>query len=480
MALKQLRVRFAPSPTGLLHIGSVRTALFNWLFARHHKGKFILRIEDTDLRRSNSQLLDSILEDLKWLGLDWDEGPYFQSQRLDLYRHWVQLLLKKKAAYYCFCTPEELVSRGAEAFKKKKSHGYDGRCRDIDQRLLSQYEKEGKKKVVRFRVPEGVTRVNDLIRGEVKFDNRLLDDFIIMKSDGMPVYNFAVVVDDHLMNITHVLRGEEHLSNTPRQLLIYQALELQPPLFGHLPIILDEQRRKLSKREGATFLREYRAMGFIPEALLNFLALLGWSPKDGRELLSISELITEFSIKGISSSPAVFNLEKLRWMNSQHIKLKENRELLSLLWPYFQKAGYIGNEKCEYHYEYFYKLIEIYKERITTFSQFIEDVRYCFQEKIEFDPQAAERFLQGDGVWELLDEFSAILESCPFVEDALEEALRSFAMKKNIKAANIIHPLRVVLTGKAASPGIFEVMSLLGKERTIARIKWAKEFFAGK
>lgn len=476
-----VRVRFAPSPTGKLHIGSVRTALLNWLFARHYGGKFILRIEDTDLTRSTQEALDSILVDLKWLGLDWDEGPqcegahapYFQRERAHLYTEYANKLLDNGNAYWCYCTLEELSKMKEESAAQKRPPMYDGRCRYLSKEKILSYDKEGRGKTVRFKVPEGVTVVNDLIRGEVRFDNKQVDDFVILKSDGQALYNFACVVDDALMKITHVLRGEEHLSNTPKQIIMYNGLAFKPPSFGHLSIILDEQRKKLSKREGATFLSDFRERGYFPEALINFLALLGWAPsKDDKELFTISELIKEFSIEGVSKSPAIFNEKKLEWMNSQYIKSFSKEKLLDELFLFLKKRGFVDGRVFEEKQRgWLLEVVELCKERIHTLSEFLSMAAPIFGAPVTINDPDALTILSSPYIFQSFTEIVLVVEQPDFNMSNFEEVVRRIAANLNLKAGDVIQPLRVAFTGKRVSPGLFEMAKLMGKELVVRRIK---------
>lgn len=461
----KVRVRFAPSPTGHLHVGSVRTALFNWLLARHEEGTFVLRIEDTDQARSKTDYLTAVLDDLRWLGLMWDEGPFFQSKRLEVYHHHVNELLQKGLAYPCYCTPGELAQKRALAESQKKAPGYDGKCRSLSPAEKEAFEREGLSKVIRFHSPkEHTLTVHDAVRGKVDFSGELFEDFVILKSDQFPVYNFACAVDDHLMDITHVLRGEEHLSNTPRQLLIYEAFGWSPPVFGHLSIILDEQRKKLSKREGATYLGEFREAGFLPEALLNFLALLGWAPKENLELLPLNEIVRRFSLEGIGKSPAVFDFKKLEWMNAQYIKQLSPKALAEHLLPFLEKEGRLNPGVSK---EWIEQLAELFHDRIKTLRQLITDSSYFFSDEIVRDPES----LLVPETLMLVEEFIPFLKKTAFTPSELETALREFTGSKGVKAAELIHPLRLLLTGKKVSPGIFQVMALLGSDKTLTRLQ---------
>ncbi|MCK4436438.1 glutamate--tRNA ligase [bacterium] len=480
---EKVRVRFAPSPTGFLHIGGARTALFNWLFARHRGGEFILRIEDTDESRSTRIAVDNILENLHWLGLNWDEGPekggrfgpYFQMKRLDTYRGYSDELLREEQAYFCYCTAEELAERRKEALKRGSPPGYDGRCRELSSQQRENLESPGRERVVRFKTPrEGVTQVNDLIRGRVEFENALLDDFVIMKSSGTPTFNFANVVDDHLMEISHVIRGDEHLSNTPRQILLYQALGFSLPSFGHLSMILGTDRAKLSKREGAISLDWYREEGYLSQALVNYLALLGWATPDSQELFSsVNEIISKFSLKGIGKTAAIFDLKKLDWMNGQHIKRLSPDEITELVRPYLEKSNLLRGDESE---EWLKKVVVLEQDRIKTLSQIAEYSDFFFLREIEYDEKAG-KVLRKKGASCLLQIYRDRLKDLePFTIERLEEVAREIIAEEKIRGGDLIHPTRAALTGRTVGPGLFELMALLGKEMTFLRldkaIKW--------
>jgi len=478
-----IRVRFAPSPTGHLHIGSARTALFNWLFARHHHGTFLLRIEDTDLVRSSNDYLEAILDDLAWLGLDWDEGPgvggdfgpYVQTEREGLYRNYAQTLLNSGQAYYCYCTPAELAAGRDAAQEDGVFSGYPGTCRN---RTLEEQEallREGRKRALRFRVQRSdPILIDDLIRGQVCFEPGTLDDFIIVKSDGIPVYNFAAVVDDALMRISHVIRGEEHLSNTPRQMLLYEALKLPAPCFAHLPIILDTDRSKLSKREGATRLGDFRQRGFLPEALVNFLALLGWSPGGDREIIHREEIVELFDLPRITSHPAIFDLDKLEWMNGQYLKSLDQRSIAHFLFPLLEAKGLLEPARGRGD-EWLHSFIGLYRERFRTLDRLAEEAALYLQEDLEYDPEAVARHLNPPPAGRYLADLERCLASLTdFEPQSLETAIRGQAAALGISASKLIHPLRVACTGRAVSPGIFDTLSLLGRQMTLKRIESAR------
>ncbi|MFH1454421.1 MAG: glutamate--tRNA ligase [Armatimonadota bacterium] len=463
--MKKVRVRFAPSPTGHLHIGSARTALFNWLFARSRKGVFVLRIEDTDKARSKKEYLDSILRDLKWLGLNWDEGPYFQTERLDMYKEYADKLLEKGYAYRCFCTKEELENRKAEG----SLSGYNGKCRDLKTEEAEKLTGEGKEYVIRFKVDKGITVFNDLVRGKVEFDNDTIEDFIIVKSSGIPVYNFAVVVDDITMRITHVIRGEEHISNTPRQIMIFSALGEKQPLFAHIPIVLNPDKTKLSKRAGAATLDDFAGMGYLPEALINFLSLLGWSSGDDKDIMDVGGIIEKFSMDRITKSAAVFDDDKLSAVNASHIRKMSDNDLAGLLKDF---------NKARVHKDIKDGLIEnlapLYKERITTLRDFFNDAGFFFEDEISYDEKDAGKYFKGDfftpAFEKIIKEFS-LIES--FDLESTEKIIRGIAAGSGIGAGKLIQPVRLAVSGRCATPPIFDVLVMLGRDKVIERLKKA-------
>jgi len=464
--LSSIRVRFAPSPTGALHIGGVRTALFNWLFARHHGGKFILRIEDTDQTRSTDESIQIILDGMKWLGLDWDEGPFRQTERMAVYREHIERLLKAGKAYYCYCTPEELETRRKEAMAAGKPPKYDRKCRSLSAPVA------GRTPAVRFlSSDEGQTVVLDLIRGAVTFENQQLDDLIIQRSDGFPTYNFAVVVDDVTMNISHVIRGDDHLNNTPRQIQLYRALGYEPPEFAHLPMILGSDKTKLSKRHGATAVTEYIALGYLPEALVNYLARLGWSHGD-QEIFSDQELIEKFSLENVGKAPSIFNAEKLLWLNHHYIQQADPGRLAELVLDLLKKDGAITAGK-EPDLEWFKKLVKILTERSHTLAEMKTAALPFIVDDITMDEKAKAKHLTPD-VAPLLSELTTRLKSVEsFSHAELEKVFNALVAEKGLKLGKLAQPVRVALTGGTVSPGIFEVIEVMGKEKTMKRIEAA-------
>ncbi len=425
-----VKVRFAPSPTGYLHIGGARTALYNWLFARHAGGVFLLRIEDTDRQRSTEEATQAILDSLKWLGLNWDEGPYFQSQRLSIYKRYAETLVNQGKAFY-----------------------------DTDT--------EGRR-AVRFKMLDGVTEVNDLIHGTIAFDTSLIEDFIILKADGFPTYNFACVIDDAEMGITHIVRGDDHISNTPKQMALYHAFGFTMPEFAHIPMILGEDGTRLSKRHGATSVTEYRDRGYLPQALTNFLALLGWSPGNDQEIMSIQEMIEKFTLKRVNKTSAQFNNTKLDWMNGQYIKNTPVERLVPDVKAFFENRG-IDISKIST--EWLTNFVKLYHERFKTFQDLVNQTMFFFADTIEYDPAAVDKFLKKNGIIELLKEVhSALAQQGDFDKVHLEDCLRTLTGKIGIGFSKLAQPLRVAITGKSVSAGIFETMELLGKENSLKRL----------
>lgn len=425
-----VKVRFAPSPTGYLHIGGARTALFNWLFARHNKGVFLLRIEDTDQQRSTEEATQAILDSMKWLGLDWDEGPYFQSQRLSIYKQYAEKLVEQGKAFY-----------------------------DTDA--------EGRK-AIRFKMLDGVTEINDLIHGTITFDTSLIEDFVILKADGFPTYNFACVVDDAEMGITHIIRGDDHISNTPKQIALYKAFGFKMPEFAHIPMILGEDGSRLSKRHGATSVTDYRDKGYLPHALVNFLALLGWSPGNDQEIISISEMIEKFTLKRANKTSAQFNNIKLDWMNGQYIKNTPVEQLTAEVKRFFEKSGI---DMTKITAGWLANLVILYHERFKNFLDLQNQTRFFFTDAIEYDQAAVGKFLKKEGSGELLKEvYAAVSQVDNFDKKTLEDSLRALTEKLGVGFSKLAQPMRVAITGKSVSAGIFETMELLGKEKTINRL----------
>ena len=480
---KKLKVRFAPSPTGPFHIGGARSALFNWLVARHADGTFLVRIEDTDLKRSTKESEENIKDSLKWLGMNWDEGidvggshgPYRQTERLDLYKKEVQRLLDEGKAYYCYCSAEELEKSRKAQLDAGKTPIYDEHCRHLTEEEKAKYEAEGRKPVVRLKVrKDGVFAFDDMVRGHVEFQAAGVGDFIIMKSDGIPVYNFAVVIDDAFMEVTHVIRAEEHLSNTPRQLAIYEALGYKPPKFGHISLILGEDHKKMSKRHGATSVTEYRNMGYLPEAVVNYLALLGWTPKGEQEIFTEEELIKQFSMKRVSSNDAVFDINKLNWINFQYMKKLDADQLYALIFPFLVKAGYVEESVTEEKKDWLKKVIWFMKDHIYFAGQAADELRFFFEDMPKITDENVLAIMKAETSGQLLRAFIENLKALPsFDQDAIKKCFNACMKAQGIKGKAAYEPTRIALTGVTQGPGMFEMMELFGREKTMDRLEAA-------
>jgi glutamyl-tRNA synthetase len=472
--LRPVRVRFAPSPTGELHIGGARTALFNYLVARANKGTFILRIDDTDLERSRPEYTEGLINSMRWLGLDWDEGPYFQSQRLEEYNRAAARLLEEDKAYHCYCTPEELTAGREAARKAGKPYLYPGTCRDLPQEEARAYLAAGRSAVVRLRVPDrGETVVRDLIRGEVRFDNSTLDDFIIIKSNGLPTYNFASVVDDALMQITDVIRGEEHLSNTPRQQLCIDALGYEVPRYAHVPMILAPDRSKLSKRHGATSVEEFRDRGYLPQALLNYIALLGWSPGE-EEIVSLSEMVLLFSLERVNKTAAIYDTTKLTWMNGNYLREAPLDRLAENALPFFEAEGLLKAPVAGEELNYFKKVVDTVRDRVKTLSELAEASTYFYRDEFSYDPKGVEKHFRKEGSADLLRRAADLLRNFePFNLESIETAYRSLSEELGISTGRLIHPTRLAISGRTMGPGLFDIIVLLGREKTVSRLEKA-------
>jgi len=466
--MDEIITRFPPSPTGYLHVGGARTAIFNWLYARHTKGKFILRIEDTDAERSTRASVDAIFDALHWLGIDWDDGPYFQTQRFDIYREYIQKLIDSGHAYYCTCTPEQIDAMRQKARVTGAKPRYDGTCRE---KGLDKSDQA----VVRFKAPlTGTTVVDDVIKGDIVFENNELDDFVICRSDGTPTYNFVVVVDDITMNINTIIRGDDHVMNTPKQILLYKALGSPLPTFGHVPMVLGNDRARLSKRHGAMSVTAYRDMGFLPEALMNYLVRLGWSHGD-QEFFTRDELIEVFDLENIGRSAGIFDLDKLLAVNAEHIMAASPQDLVDPLKPFMEKAG-IEIEAGDYVLE----VIETLQPRSKTLVDMAEAALFYYQSDIKYDEKAAKKVLKAAAL-EPLNMVTAKLESLEnYTQSDLENVFKAIMDESGLKLGKIAQPVRVALTGKTASPGIFEIIAILGKERVIPRLKKAIRFIETK
>ena len=480
---KPVRVRFAPSPTGYPHVGNIRTALFNWFFARHHGGSFIVRIEDTDVTRKVKGAVNAILDSLRWLGLDWDEGPevggkygpYFQSERLEIYKETAERLMAQGNAYHCYCSPQRLEEMRAEQVRRKQPPGYDRHCRDLTPEERAKKEAEGIVPVVRFKVPlEGRTRFNDLIYGDVVFENNTLDDFILLKSDGYPTYHLANVVDDHAMEVSHVIRAEEWISSTPRHLLLYQALGLEPPQFVHHPMILGPDRAKLSKRHGAVSILDYREQGYLPQTMFNFLALIGWSLDDKTEIMSRQALVDNFSLERISKTGAIFNREKLDWMNGVYIRRLTADEFFEAVQPYLMMDMAAGEALISGE-EYVRDILPLIQERARTLLEVAELTQFFFVEQLDYESSLliGEKMDADLTVGALKAAQQRLNQLSAFDAESLEGVLRPLAAELELKTGQLFSVLRVAVTGRTAAPPLFQTMAVLGRKRCLKRIEAA-------
>lgn len=480
-----VRVRYAPSPTGSLHMGSARTTLFNWLFARHHRGTMILRIEDTDQQRSRPEHTRALCAMLLWLGLDWDEGPevggphapYNQMGRLPLYRQALDELRASGSIYPCYCTPEELAERREQARREGRAPRYDRRCRHLSAAERAALEGAGRRPAWRLRVPDGGdVVVHDLIRGDVRFPATTLDDFVVARSDGIPIYNFVVAVDDLEMEISHVLRADEHLANTPKQLLVIQALGRTPPAYGHVPMVLAADRSKLSKRHGAVAVEEYRQMGLVPEAILNYCALLGWSPGADREIMTLDEMVEAFDLARVGRSAAVYDLEKLRWMGGQHLRRMQPAEVASRAVRWLADAG-LGDAGRDGQGPPLEAAVALVQERVQTLADVADSVAYFYRAPREFDPQGARKHFQPE-VAPLLLAAAGRLAELPSREAEIEAGYRALADELGVRAAALIHPTRLAVTGRTVGPSLFALMALIGASECARRLRVAAERIA--
>jgi len=479
-----VRVRFAPSPTGMPHIGVIRTAIFDWLLARHHGGRFILRIEDTDRSRFVEGAVENIIEALRWLGMDIDEGPapiggqygpYFQSKRLDFYHRYAKYLLETGRAYWCDCSPERLATIREEQAAQKIAIGYDNHCRT---RGLRGDFGDGVH-VLRFAIPEGgATTFHDELRGDITIANADLDDLVLIKRDGFPTYHFASVIDDHHMAITHVFRGEEWISSAPKHRLLYEALGIEPPKFVHVPVILGPDKKKLSKRHGAANVLEYRDMGYLPEALFNFLALIGWNPGNDDEVMTREELIERFSLERINTSPGVFDIEKLDWMNGEYIRRMSIDGLLERLAPLMIEWGWIDENFEPWGEEYIRQTLVLMQERLKKLPDLRTGGAFFFEEPDpdKFDPAHIKKAFKGDNIEGRISQTRAALESCEWSHDGIEAAIRSVAENLEVGAGKIIHPVRLAVSGLTGGPSLFDMLHLIGRDSVTRRIDRAIEW----
>jgi len=457
--MENIVTRFPPSPTGYLHIGGARTALFNWLYARKTGGKFILRIEDTDAARSTQESVDAILDSLEWLGIDWDEGPYFQTQRNDIYNEYIEKLIRSGAAYYCSCSRDEVEAMREQAKKRGEKPMYNGHCRH-------RQVKKGPDTVVRLKTPDtGVTIVKDIVKGDTAFQNSEIDDFIIQRSDGSAMYNLAVVVDDLTMGINTIIRGDDHLINTPKQILIYQALGADIPVFGHVPMVLGADKSRLSKRHGAMSVGEYRKMGFLPDAMINYLVRLGWSHGD-EEFFTRQDLIEKFDLEHLGRSASMFDIKKLEALNAKHIQAKTAEEIADSLVPRLKELGIEAQAN-----DFTLEVIKTLQPRSRTLAEMAEAARFYYADKVNFDEKAAEKFLTAD-TESVLSRSAELIEGIDtYTQDSLEQVFRTIMKETGLKFGKIAQPLRVAITGTTISPGIFEMFLVLGKNEVIKRIK---------
>ncbi len=465
-------VRFAPSPTGYLHIGGARTAIFNWLIAQKTGGSFLLRIEDTDLERSTEESVKQIQSSLNWLGIYWDNDPYFQSSKKERHVDIVEQLLESGHAYRCFCSKEELEEKKGTAIREKRNLFYDKTCRHLIQEQIDKKLSQNSPYVVRFKTPDGITSYNDLIHGQTNVRNDTIEDFIILRSDRTPIYQIAVVVDDHDMGVNLIMRGDDHISNTPKQIMIYNSLNWEIPRFAHIPLILGSDKVRLSKRHGAASIKEFQKQGILPDSLFNYLCLLGWSPGDDSEILNKTEILQKFAIEKINNRPAVFDYKKLLWMNSKYFSELPQQQIdrLAKEWLFKNNIELIDTENTPFNF-----LIKLQQQRATTVNDFLQSLWLFFKDPEKYDEKGIKKHFSKKGSDNLLN---ALLEEYLHQDDLyfqnienLESDLRALAEKIGVSAAKIIHPLRLALTGKMASPGIFEIISILGKEKVIRRIK---------
>jgi glutamyl-tRNA synthetase len=466
------RVRFAPSPTGYLHVGGARTALFNWLYARHYDGKFLLRVEDTDRQRSTEESTRAIFEGLRWLGLDWDEEVVFQGAQLERHQRDADRVLEVGAAYRCFCTQEELAERRAEAESRKEAFRYDRRCDRLPPDEVERRVAAGEPHVLRFRVPEGTTSWMDLVHDEISFPNKDIEDFVILRSDRTPIYNMAVTSDDIAMGITLVMRGDDHISNTPKQIMLYRALGVEPPEFAHLPMIHGMDGKKLSKRHGATAVGDYQHAGILPSAMRNFLALLGWSPGGDLEVMSLEQMVELFTVEGLLRKASVFDPQKLEWMNGQHLSREPLENVAKWVTPALVEAGLTTTEDLEARREWYLGLLDLLRVRARTIGDIVRQARPYFVETIEYDPDAvAKQWKDPVATAEILSAVRDTLATLePWDAESMETATRALAESRGVGAGKLFQPLRVALTGLSVSPGIFDVLLVLGRERSLARI----------
>ena len=488
------RVRFAPSPTGYLHVGGARTALFNWLYARRHGGTFVLRIEDTDAERSSADMVTGVLDGLRWLGLDWDEGPetggphgpYFQSARLDRHRQAAARLVADGHAYYCYCSPERLRGERYAAERRGEAWQYDRTCLALPPERHAELERAGAPRAIRFKVPPSHTGFEDTVHGRIEFDPRSIEDFVVLRSDQRPTYHLSVVVDDLDMAITHVIRGDDHISNTPKHILLFEAFGATLPVFAHVPLILGADRKRLSKRHGASSVTEYRRQGYLPGAMVNFLALLGWSPGVDRELMSVAELVESFSLEGISGGNAVFNTEKLDWMNGQYIARLPVEELAGAVESLLIDAGLppevaAGGQVGLGGDRWLHRLVDLLRPRAKRLTDFVDLARPFLSETVEYEAEAVDKHLSAPDLSAHVAALAGTLRALDlFDEPHVEASVRKTATERGVKAGVLIHATRVAVTGRTASPGLFEVLVLLGRARSVERLERLVSFLVAR
>jgi glutamyl-tRNA synthetase len=482
MGNRPIKVRFAPSPTGDLHVGNIRTALFDWAYARHTGGIFLFRIEDTDRSRVTDEYIAAAIDTLKWLGLSWDEGPevggphgpYLQSQRLDIYSEWADRFIKQGDAYYCYCSPDELEARREAQKESGQAPGYDGKCRSISDEDLARYRAQGREPVIRMRMPDGSTTFTDVIRGECTFDHNFVPDFVLVRADGSPLYTLAVAVDDVLMEVTHVLRGEDLLSSTPRQIRVYQAMGVKAedyPLFAHLPFVMGTDNAKLSKRNGETSIAWYREQGFLPEAICNYLALLGWSPGDDRENLTLKELTELFTIERVNSNPARFDMKKLENINGDKIRALTLDDFYQWSLPFLQKAKVVATPITNEQESVVRQALPIIQERLIKLSEIPGMLAFLFTEKVDLDPDSVAKYIDGDAKGIISKAIEVLTPLSTWSHEAIDGALRAALIEQmGLKPRLAFSAIRVAITGSHISPPLFESMEILGRERVLARL----------
>lgn len=476
----EVRVRFAPSPTGPFHIGGARSALFNYLVAKHHHGKFILRIEDTDLKRSSRESEENIKEALKWLGMDWDEGidvggpdgPYRQTERLEIYKKYTDQLVAEGKAYYCFCTAEELEAERQEQMDKGETPVYSGKCADLPKETVEQYLQEGRPYVVRIRTPKNQAIViEDMVRGHVEFDSNMVGDFVIVKSDGIPVYNYCVVLDDALMHITHVIRAVEHLSNTPRQIVLFHALGFTVPEFAHVSLIMGADKKKMSKRHGATSVQQYRDMGYLPAALDNFLALMGWTPESGEDILSMQDMIEQFSLDRVAKNPAVFDIEKLNWTNFHYMKQLDEDQLLEICLPHLKQAGFASENPDAAELQWLKELVVAMREHIQYGAQVVDAVKIFFTDDYAPENEETAAVLQEESAPAVLQMFADELKALPEVTaETVQPLFKTIQKGLGVKGKFVYMPIRVAITGVMHGPDLNVIVALMGRDKVLQRL----------